>query len=240
MASPSRALHDFVVEDIGQRIVGGTLPPGATLDLEALRHDLGVSQTAMREALRVLAHKGLIGARTKVGTFVRQQERWNLLDEDVLRWELDAEEHTTLFAQLGEMRELIEPGAAALAAKRRTADHLAAIDESLEGMAGSGGEADAMVDSDLLFHRAVFTASGNSLIHRQGRLIEIGLRARDSFVHERHVSIQLGLDRHVRVADAIRRGDGDSAAEAMRDLIAAATADAADVVADDSVSVARG
>ena len=67
-----RGLHGQIVEVMAQRILSGQIPEGATINVTELQSDLGVSLTAVREALKVLTAKGLVDARQKRGTFVRQ------------------------------------------------------------------------------------------------------------------------------------------------------------------------
>ena len=74
----------------------------------------------MREALRTLTSKGLIESRPNVGTRVRPQPAWNLLDVDVLEWYSRVAEPMTFALKLQEMREMIEPYAARLAAASHT------------------------------------------------------------------------------------------------------------------------
>ena len=85
-----RGLHGQAVDVIGERIVRGQTAPGDLLYPDQIEAELGVSKTVVREALRVLASKGLIDSRQKRGTFVRPRADWNLLDADVLRWRVEA------------------------------------------------------------------------------------------------------------------------------------------------------
>src|SRR6516164_5559747 len=80
---PELSLHGRIVHAIGRRIVSGDLRPGDLLPSEP---DLGASRTVVREAVKVLAAKGLVESRPKTGTRVRPREAWNLLDPDVLAW----------------------------------------------------------------------------------------------------------------------------------------------------------
>ena len=84
---PRRGLHGEVVHTIGLQIVGGSIQPGDPLPPEdELTSNLAVSRTVLREAVRVLAAKGLVEARPKIGTRVRARSEWNILDPDVLSW----------------------------------------------------------------------------------------------------------------------------------------------------------
>jgi DNA-binding FadR family transcriptional regulator len=86
-----RSLHGQVAHDIGRRILGGLVKPGELLPCETeLSHTLGVSRTALREAIKVLSGKGLIESRPKTGTRIRPRESWNFLDPDGLTWAFEA------------------------------------------------------------------------------------------------------------------------------------------------------
>lgn len=84
-----RGVHGQTVEAIDHRVFSGRIGEGDTLDLGALQAELGVSLTALRESLKVLAAKGMVDARQKRGTFVRPRADWHLLDGDVLRWQFE-------------------------------------------------------------------------------------------------------------------------------------------------------
>eukprot|EP01035_Chromulina_nebulosa_P037515 gene37515-50643_t len=126
--SPSPRIHGTIAHDIGVEIVSGVRKPGDVFggEIEA-SEALGVSRTAYREAIRILAAKGLIESRPKAGTRVTQRSRWNLLDPDVLGWAFEGEPDTDFILDLFELRSVIEPAAAAFAARRRSDDDLATI-----------------------------------------------------------------------------------------------------------------
>src|SRR5215468_11184982 len=91
---PGKALrlHGTIARKLGISIVSGRLQSGDLLDGEiASSEQLAVSRTAYREAVRILAAKGLVDARPKVGTRIRPQSDWRLLDPDVLNWVFDSE-----------------------------------------------------------------------------------------------------------------------------------------------------
>jgi len=228
---PGRGLHGQTVERIAQRILSGHLAEGATLDLPALEAELAVSRTALREALKVLSAKGLVGARQKRGTFVRPREAWNLLDSDVMRWQFAAPEATwtRFLGDLAEVRTLLEPPAARLAATRCDDDDLAELDAALSDM-DSAGDPEAAVAADLRFHRALLAGTHNELLGRLEVVIERALAERDRLVHGG--SAPDPVPTHRAVLDAIRAGDPDAAQAAMYELLAAADRHAAALTHD--------
>jgi len=218
----ARGVHGQTVESIAERIMTGELAEGATLDLVALQDELDVSLTALREALKVLAAKGMVDARPKRGTFVRPRDDWSLLDGDVLRWQFARHAQPRLFNDLHELRSIVEPGAASLAAVRADEADLAALDAALDGMAAAGDTA-AAVAADLAFHRALLAATHNELLLRMEVLIETGLAERDRMVHG--AGGDDPVPSHRAVVAAIRRQQPRAAATAMRGLLRKALAD---------------
>src|SRR5207237_7585258 len=92
--TPTRALrlHGTIARKLGISIVSGQYQPGDLLDSEiAASEQFAVSRTAYREAVRILAAKGLVDARPKVGTRINPQSKWALLDPDVLEWTFESE-----------------------------------------------------------------------------------------------------------------------------------------------------
>ena len=131
------SIHGRIAHEIGQQILRGDLEPGETLPSESdLGAGLGVSRTVLREAIKVLAAKGLVESRTKIGTRVKARDEWNLLDPDVLSWSLASHDAESYALAVSEMRRVLEPAGAALAAQRATPDRCpdigAAIHVALE------------------------------------------------------------------------------------------------------------
>lgn len=225
-----RGLSGQIVNELGARIVAGRLGP--SIDLEALSGELDISRTVLREALKVLAAKGLVDARQKRGTFVRPRDDWQLLDADVLRWQFSCHPTADLLSQLAEVRSIVEPAGARLAARRGNDADLAELSEALDAMAECGAAGAAAVEADLRFHRALLAASHNELLVRMEAMIEVGLAARDALVHTEHgEAVADPLPAHRAVFEAIRDGDPDAAEQAMRDLLEQAVRDAETVAA---------
>ncbi|RAG87206.1 GntR family transcriptional regulator [Streptacidiphilus pinicola] len=220
----NRGVHGQTVDAIARRVLSGELPEGTTLDVPALREELDVSMTVLRESLKVLAAKGLVDARQKRGTFVRPRADWNLLDPDVLRWQFSAEPDLSLLRSLDEVRGIIEPAAVRLASARRTDEDLARLDQALTAMA-EADHAVAEVAADLSFHRALLGATHNELLERMQTVLESALAARDQLVHSTEHATGDPVPSHRAVLDAVRSQDADAAEFAMRALLEKAASD---------------
>ncbi|MFD4658293.1 FadR/GntR family transcriptional regulator [Kitasatospora sp. NPDC058444] len=227
-----RGLHPQIVEIIGERIVRGVHAPGSPLSPDRIEEELGVSKTVVREALRVLAAKGLIESRQKRGTFVRPRSDWKLLDADLLRWQGAGTPDQGFLGDLGEVRGIVEPAGARLAARRRDERDLAALSDALERMAAAGADTDAVVEADLAFHRALLAAAHNELLTRMEVVIEAGLRVRDRLVHGAEHWPD-SVPAHRAVLDAVRDRDAEAAERAVRALLAQADSDLLGLVHDD-------
>ena len=84
-------LYEFVVEDLGLKIIKGDYKPGDTLpNEEILSQEFDVSRGVLREATKVLVKKGLIRLKPKIGTQIQPKRQWNLFDPDVLVWKFEA------------------------------------------------------------------------------------------------------------------------------------------------------
>lgn len=228
MDQPVRGLHGQAVQQLGREIVAGKRQPGAMLDPEQLVGELGVSRTVVREALRVLTDKGLVAARPKVGTYVRDRADWRTLDPDMLRWRYETATDFAFLDSLAEVRRIIEPAGAALAAQRRTEVDLEILRDALEQMeqAHADRDSDAATAADLVFHRTLLAAGHNELLEQMEMVIAAGLRVRDRLVHDRPGWDDATPD-HRAVYDAVAAGDAAGAHDRMVELLERGVRDAA-------------
>lgn len=209
----------------------GDIKPGETIDPDALLESFDVSRTVIREALKVLAAKGLVDARPRLGTYVTERSRWHLLDNDVMVWRSQDDPDPLLVIELGEVRQIIEPAAARMAAVRRDEDQLAAIEAALVDLESSFGvEGAPHVEADLRFHRMVLAAAGNELLERFEVVLEPALHARDSLAARTEGSTSF-LAKHRGVFEAIRVQDAAVARSRMQDLMDDAADDIAAILA---------
>jgi DNA-binding FadR family transcriptional regulator len=216
---PRRGLHGAVVHDIGVRIVNGELEPGDTLPDNGSVDEAAVSRTVVREAIKVLAAKGLVEARPKVGTRVRPRRDWNLLDPDVLAWQIEAGPDARFLEQALELRRMIEPAAARLAAERATDEQVAALYEAYREMAAAGDDLDAFMEPDLRFHRVMLEACRNELLEHMNEIFTAVLRTVFAYSSSSSRSYPKAARRHRAIARAIEARDPDAAEQAVLRLI---------------------
>ena len=171
-------LHGTIARQLGILVVSGKHRPGDLLGGEiSASEELAVSRTAYREALRILAAKGLVDARPKVGTRINQRELWHLLDPDVLDWMFESDPDLVLLDSLFELRNIVESAAAGLAAERRTALHLQGMKAALEGMEAHTLATEAGRQADLDFHTSLLLATGNPFIVSLANGVRAAVRA---------------------------------------------------------------
>jgi len=208
-------VHRDVVETLARRILSGEIPPGDNLpNTHDLSAELGVSRSALREAIKVLTAKGLLEVRPRTGTRILPRASWNLMDPELLGWcgpGLDED----LVRHLLECRHLIEPGAAALAAQRATAEQLGEIDAALDSMARAT-TLDERVQADLDFHVAILRASANLFLAQWGLTVSSILLAAFRLSTGAAHSYDVAFSAHRDVLEAIRQRDPAAADRGMR------------------------
>jgi DNA-binding FadR family transcriptional regulator len=220
---PHRTMHGQVVDWLGRRIVAGELPGGSQLPNEAdLAAQLQVSRGGVREAVKALAAKGLVEARPRLGTRVLPRAEWNLMDREVIGWH-GAAADVRFLSELLELRLMVEPGAASLAAERATEAQITALGNAYDGMAEHAknlpGTAEDFVASDLAFHLTLLRASGNQLVEQLGRLLESSLHHGLEASSHAPGGVAATLPLHRAVLVAVRARRPTAAARAMRKLI---------------------
>jgi GntR family galactonate operon transcriptional repressor len=223
---PRRGLHGQVVHEIGARIVRGELAPGDPLPGEdELARSFGGSRTVLREAVKVLAAKGLVEARPRTGTRVRPRRDWNLLDPDVLAWRLEGEPDASFFRDLAELRQVVEPAAARVAAERAPADVVERMAVSFAEMEAALDDVEAYIEADVRFHAAFLESCGNELLEQLGSTLREVFRASRTLTTSVPGSSRRTLPLHRRVADAIGAHDARGAERATAKLLATTATD---------------
>lgn len=220
---PRRGLHGEVVHSIGARIVRGELAPRDPVSGDGWA-DGELSRTALREAIKVLAGKGLVEMRPKTGTRVRERRFWNLLDPDVMAWRLEGTSDARLLRDVIDLRRVIEPEAARLAAQRAGDDEIADLRAAFEAMCAAGTDADAYLGPDLRFHAIILDACHNELLGQMATTLRRVLRV--VFVMARNeAGYARGTPLHEAILVAIAGRRPDAAEAATRTLIEDTAAD---------------
>lgn len=219
-ATPPKRIHGSIAHDLGVAIVTGRYPPGGPLPGEIeFSEKLNVSRTVYREAIRILAAKGLVESRPKTGTRVTERARWNLLDPDVLAWMFAGEPSVDFIRDLFELRMMVEPSAAELAAIRRTPDDLARMGAALATMARHGLATPEGQDADQLFHHALLEATRNAPLVCLSSSIAAAVGWTTIFKQRKRELPRDPVEDHRVLFDAIVAGDAAAARATMVSLI---------------------
>jgi GntR family transcriptional regulator, galactonate operon transcriptional repressor len=213
-------LHNSLVEELGLRIVRGDWPPGTRIDVDALAPQLNASKTAMREALRVIREKGMIDSWPKRGTLVRDRAAWKLLDSDVIMWRREVRrDDDRLLAELSQLRDVIEPASAKLAAQHRTDDDIRELETSFAAFEAAGRDVGRLDAADRAFHLRLLQATHNELLMRLDVVVVHALDARNRIQHHPGGTWLDPVPDHRAVLQAVIDGDAARAESAMRHAI---------------------
>ena len=208
-------LYEQIVQQIEESIVKGNLKPGDQLPAErelALR--FGVSRTAVREAVKALREKGLVEAYSGRGTFITDgtgQAIRQSLDLMVKIGQADGSNH------LAEVRAILEPEIAALAAARIHEPELMTMREAVAVMDRAGQDPDAYIEADLDFHLALAEAASNPLILSLLDSIVGLLREQRLRIFRVPGGPERGQIHHKRILEAVEKRDSEKARQAMRE-----------------------
>lgn len=210
-----------VLTTLGREIAQDLIPVGTTLPPEPeLEARFGAGRGVVREAIKTLAAKGLVSVRPRHGTQVLPRNEWSLLDRDVLSWLVGQDEPDRgLLLAIQEVRSIIEPAAAALAAERATKNDLWRIDTALAAMQTAKDQASALA-ADKAFHLAILDATHNPVLQ--------GFRGAIDTILSTVFTVAVGgpggwfrdnLPNHVAAARAIESGKPENARAAMERLL---------------------
>lgn len=219
-------LKEQVSRSLRQLIDDGTLKPGQQLPSEReLSEQLRVSRGTVREAIQFLNALGLVEIRHGTGTFVAS----GVADRTQLRtrWRSWMARHSDRVHELLEVRRGLEAFTAELAAVRQQPEGLARMVQALEQMrdAVRDGEVTALVESDVMFHRALSETTGNA------SLIELVEALGAQLLRERAALWDLqgrparSIQEHSRIEAAVRAGDGRAARARLVDHLSSVERD---------------
>jgi DNA-binding FadR family transcriptional regulator len=219
--------REVVTTTLARRILSGEFAPGSRLPTEAeLGEEMDVSRTALRESVRMLAGKGLIESRPRIGTVVLPSEQWNHLDGDILAWRESLPPDLGFIRALTEARQVIEPAAAEMAARRADGTDLGRIQAGYDRMCASlGADIEETVNADEEFHFSILMASHNEIFANFGTVIGSALRMSFRLTARASENFAATLATHGAVLEAIRMRQADRSRELMSELIGVAESD---------------
>lgn len=223
---PAARLGVAVVADLVAAIVTGTLAPGEVLPPEGvLSQQFGVSRTVIRESVKRIEEKGLVVVAQGRGTTVNPPNMWNVLDPVVLSAMVDHDDSLGVLDELSVVRGSLEASMARAAAARQNPDRSAALRAVYEETLRRLSDVDAYNEADAEFHYTIMEQSGNRLAANITRILFARARASARFTGIPGADqVHFAVDEHRAILDAILAGDGEGAAQAMRDHIAKAWA----------------
>lgn len=207
-------LYEQIVQQIEESIVKGDLKAGDQLPAEReLAQRFGVSRTAVREAVKALREKGLVEAYSGRGTFITDGTTHAVRQSLDLMVKIGQPEGST---HLAEVRAILEPEIAALAAVRIQEPELTTMREAVTVMDRAGQNPEMYIEADLDFHLALAEGAANPLILSLLDSIVGLLREQRLRIFQVPGGPQRGQIHHKRILDAVERRDSEKAREAMR------------------------
>jgi GntR family transcriptional regulator, transcriptional repressor for pyruvate dehydrogenase complex len=210
----SSRLYEQIVQQVEESIHKGALKPGEQLPPEReLAQQFGVSRTAVREAVKALHEKGLVEAYPGRGTFITSGSSYSIRQSLDRVMKVGQREGS---AFLVEVREILEPEIAALAATRAKEDDLAAMREPIKVMDEAKRDPEAFIEADLDFHLALAEAAANPLILSLIDSIVGLLREQRMGIFQVDGGPERGQYHHKRILEAIKLRDPLGAREAMK------------------------
>jgi DNA-binding FadR family transcriptional regulator len=212
---------------MGEQICSGKFAPGEILPAEPiLAEQMQVSRITIRETMKSLSAKGMLEVRRRYGTIVLPRSQWQLFDPDVITWRARAGTlDPGLIEDLMELRLIIEPNAAKLAAKRATDDDRKAVRRAYKAMERAVAGHGEYVPADLAFHGAILTACHNQFVQQMQNALSAILRTSFELSSEIAGGPARSLPMHEALCIAIEQGDPETAEQAVLTLIRRAEKD---------------
>jgi GntR family transcriptional regulator, transcriptional repressor for pyruvate dehydrogenase complex len=208
-------LYEQIVQQIEDSILKGTLKAGDQLPSERdLALKFGVSRTAVREAVKALHEKGLVEAYSGRGTFITNGTSQAMTQSINLMMRIDQVEGSENLAQV---RQILEPEIAAMAAIKIQEPQLALMREAFSTMNAALKDPDAYIEADLDFHLALAEAAENPLILSLLDSIVGLLREQRLKIFFHDSGPERGQYHHARILAAIEKRDPDASRAAMRE-----------------------
>lgn len=219
MARTHNLTHQLT-HNLGVSIVNGQYPAGTSMPSEAIIcEQFDVSRSSTREAVKMLAAKGMVSSRPKKGITVRPESDWNLFDSDVLSWILQSKPTLGLLKEFTQVRLAIEPNAAKLAAMNASPKQLVQIEHSLLRIAEAEEGLDDQLDAHIGFLNAILQASGNRFFIQFTQFVKAAIRVSIRYTNQTLGVKNTDVSFHAEVFAAIKSGDDQLAYKLVEDIL---------------------
>lgn len=216
----SKLRRGSLAQQLAVGILSGKWPEGHIFPGEIeYAEQLGISRSVLREAFRILAAKGLVDSRPKAGTRVAPRRHWSLLDPDLLAWQFGANPNEKFLRDLFELRMMVEPDAAALAATRRTKAEVGAMRKALAAMAEHGLATEAGRLADQQFHMVMLEATRNDAVIALASSIMAAIAWTTIYKQRKRALARDPIPAHQALYETIAAADPVAARAAMEELI---------------------
>jgi GntR family transcriptional regulator, transcriptional repressor for pyruvate dehydrogenase complex len=210
----SSRLYEQIVQQVEESIHKGAMKPGDQLPPEReLAQQFGVSRTAVREAVKALHEKGLVEAYPGRGTFITDGTSYSMRQSLDRMLRVGQAEGSGFLA---EVREILEPEIAAMAATRADAEDLASMREQIQLMDTARRDPDEFIEADLDFHLALAEAAANPIILSLIDSIVGLLREQRMGIFQVEGGPERGQYHHKKIMETIEHRDSAGAREAMK------------------------
>ncbi|HBO21504.1 MULTISPECIES: FadR/GntR family transcriptional regulator [unclassified Providencia] len=204
-------LSSIIAADLGQQILTGSYLPDSILPSEfELSEKFQASRTAIREAIKILAAKGMLLARPRIGTRVMPSANWNFLDQELLNWWINSEEQSVVITHFQIVRLAIEPQACYLAAMHASEEQKQSLQLFANEMLllAKNFDRQRWVKVDYLFHLTIYEACANPFLISFANLFRsVYQRYFDAIT----INEVIKVDIHQQLANAIINGNSTNA-----------------------------
>ncbi|AIR05377.1 GntR family transcriptional regulator [Cedecea neteri] len=212
-------LSYVLAEKLAQRILKGEYAAGSILPGEMELGDLyGVSRTAVREAVKTLAAKGMLLPRPRIGTRVMPRSHWNFLDKELIAWWMTKDNFSHVVEEFLIMRNSLEPQACALAAINSNEAQRAKLAQLMAQMTELQHTFDRQrwIEVDMAYHEIIYEMSGNPFMTSFANLFRSIYYNYFTAITDNEV---IKLDLHQAIVDAITQGEEQAAFNACLALL---------------------
>ncbi|TPG55549.1 FadR/GntR family transcriptional regulator [Ewingella americana] len=216
-----RNLSYLLAEKIAQRILSAEYAEGSILPGEIeLGEIFGVSRTAVREAVKILAAKGMLLPRPRIGTRVMPQGNWNFLDQELLNWWMTRENFDQVMSHFVVLRRALEPQACALAAITASKEQKEQLSLYMDEMRRLHAcfDRERWISVDTQFHQLIYEAGNNPFLTSFSNLFSSVYQSYFRAITGNEV---IKLEHHQTLVNAILASDSERALQACHQLLIA-------------------